>query len=143
MNVATILGEKGHEVVTASSEASLLDIATILREHSIGCIVVSDGKDGIAGIVSERDLVRAIANSGADILTSPVSRSMTKKVITCSRSDTIHTIMAAMTDGRFRHMPVVEEGKLVGLISIGDVVRLRIAEAELEAAAMRDYIATG
>lgn len=143
MNVATILGEKGIEVITANSEASLLDIATTLREHSIGCIVVSDGKDGIAGIVSERDLVRAIADSGAGILTSPVSKSMTKKVVTCKKSDTINTIMAAMTDGRFRHMPVVEDGKLVGLISIGDVVRLRIAEAELEAAAMRDYIATG
>ena len=143
MNVATILGEKGREVVTADSDASLLDIARTLSEHSIGCIVVSDGKDGIAGIVSERDLVRAIADSGTDILKSPVSRSMTKKVVTCRKSDTIHTIMAAMTDGRFRHMPVVEDDKLIGVISIGDVVRLRIAEAELEAAAMRDYIATG
>lgn len=143
MNVATILREKGKEVITANSDTSLLDIAKTLRENSIGCIVVSDGKDGIAGIVSERDLVRAIADSGTDILKSPVSRSMTKKVITCRISDTIHTIMSAMTDGRFRHMPVVEDGKLIGLISIGDVVRLRIAEAELEAAAMRDYIATG
>ncbi len=143
MNVATILGEKGRQVITAKSEASLLEIAKTLREHSIGCIVVSDGNDGIAGIVSERDLVRAIAKSGTDILKSPVSQSMTKKVISCQKSDTIHTIMAAMTDGRFRHMPVVEDDKLIGVISIGDVVRLRIAEAELEAAAMRDYIATG
>jgi CBS domain-containing protein len=143
MNVATILGEKGIEVITANPEDSLLDIATTLRKHSIGCIVVSDGNDGIAGIVSERDLVRAIADSGGDILRSPVSKCMTKKVVTCRKSDTIHTIMAAMTDGRFRHMPVVEDAKLVGVISIGDVVRLRIAEAELEAAAMRDYIATG
>ncbi len=143
MNVATILGNKGGEVVSANTDASLLDIAKTLREHSIGCIVVSDGKDGIAGIVSERDLVRAIATSGTDILKSPVSRIMTKKVVSCRKSDTIHTIMAAMTDGRFRHMPVMEDNKLIGVISIGDVVRLRIAEAELEAAAMRDYIATG
>lgn len=143
MNVATILGEKGNNVVTGNPEDSILDIAKMLRKHRIGCIVLSDGKDGIAGIVSERDLVRAIADSGSDILTSPVSKCMTKKVVACQKSDTIDTIMAAMTDGRFRHMPVVEDEKLVGVISIGDVVRLRIAEAELEAAAMREYIATG
>ena len=142
MNVATILTEKGGEVVTGSSDDSLLNIAEILRKHRIGCIVLDDGK-GIAGIVSERDLVRAIAEFGADILNSPVSKCMTKKVITCRKSDTINAIMASMTDGRFRHMPVVEDGKLIGLISIGDVVRLRIEEAEMEAAAMRDYIATG
>lgn len=143
MNVTTILGEKGVEVITTNPEATLLDIAKTLREHGIGCIVVEDSKGGIAGIVSERDLVRAIAASGADILKAPVTRCMTKKVVTCQKSDTIETLMAAMTDGRFRHMPVVEDGKLVGLISIGDVVRSRIAVAELEAAAMRDYIATG
>jgi CBS domain-containing protein len=143
MNVATILGDKGSDVVTASPDDSLLDIAKTLRKYGIGCIVLSDGKDGIAGIVSERDLVRAIADSGSGILKSPVSKCMTKNVITCRKSDTIDTLMAAMTDGRFRHMPVEEGGKLVGVISIGDVVRLRIAEAELEAAAMRDYITTG
>ena len=143
MNVATILGEKGSEIVTATPDASLLEIAKTLRKHRIGCIVLNDGKGGIAGIVSERDLVRAIAESGRDILSSSVSKCMTKNVVTCQKSDTIHTIMAAMTDGRFRHMPVVEDGELVGVISIGDVVRLRIEEAELEAAAMRDYIATG
>lgn len=143
MNVATILGEKGSNVVTGSPDDSLLDIAKMLREYGIGCIVLTNGSDEIAGIVSERDLVRAIAESGAGILKSPVSKCMTRKVVTCRRSDTIDTIMATMTDRRFRHMPVVEEGKLIGVISIGDVVRLRIAEAELEAAAMRSYIATG
>ncbi|GBE43523.1 MAG TPA: CBS domain-containing protein [Rhizobiales bacterium] len=143
MNVTTILGEKGVEVITTNPEATLLDVAKRLREYGIGCIVVENGKGGIAGIVSERDLVRAIAASGADILKAPVSRCMTKKVVTCQKSDTIEALMAAMTDGRFRHMPVVEGSKLVGLISIGDVVRSRIAETELEAAAMRDYIATG
>jgi CBS domain-containing protein len=143
MNVATIIGEKGRQVITAKSDASLLEIAETLREHSIGCIVVCDGDDKIAGIVSERDLVRAIAKSGTDVLKTPVSNSMTKKVVSCQKGDTIHTIMAAMTDGRFRHMPVVEDDRLIGVISIGDVVRLRIAEAEMEAASMRDYIATG
>ena len=143
MNVATILAEKGSKIITARTDASLLEIAKTLREHRIGCIVLNDGKGGISGIVSERDLVRAIADSGHDILSSPVSKCMTKNVVTCQKSDTIHTIMAAMTDGRFRHMPVVEDGELIGVISIGDVVRLRIEEAELEAAAMRDYIATG
>ncbi len=143
MNVTTILGEKGVEVITTSPEATLLDVAKILREHGIGCIVVVDGKGGIAGIVSERDLVRAIATSGANILKAPVSRCMTKKVVTCKKSDTIESLMAAMTDGHFRHIPVVDGSKLVGLVSIGDVVRSRIAETELEAAAMRDYIATG
>ena len=143
MKVATILGEKGVEVVITKPDATLLDIVETLRKHRIGCIVVGDGKDGIAGIVSERDVVRAIAASGADILKSPVSRCMTRKVVTCQKSDTIDTIMAKMTDGHFRHMPVIEDGKLVGLISIGDVVKLRIKEAEMEASAMRDYIATG
>ena len=143
MNVATILSEKGTDIVSANPDDSLLDIAKTLRKHRIGCVVLMDGKGAIAGIVSERDIVRAIADAGSEVLSTPVSRCMTKKVVTCSKSETIDAIMAAMTDGRFRHMPVVEDGALIGVISIGDVVRLRIAEAELEAAAMRDYIATG
>ncbi|MDA7945874.1 MAG: CBS domain-containing protein [Hyphomicrobiaceae bacterium] len=143
MNVATILSEKGSDIISANPDDSLLDIAKTLRKHRIGCVVLTDNKGGIAGIVSERDIVRAIADAGSDVLSAPVSRCMTKKVVTCSRSETIDAIMAAMTDGRFRHMPVVEDEVLIGVISIGDVVRLRIAEAELEAAAMRDYIATG
>lgn len=143
MNVATILHEKGSNVITAKPDDTLLDIAKTLRQHGIGCIVVSKGQGAIAGIVSERDLVRAVAELGPDILSSPVSEHMTRKVFTCQKSDTINTIMTAMTDGRFRHMPVVENDKLIGVISIGDVVRLRIAEAELEASAMRSYIATG
>jgi len=143
MKVATILGGKGREVITTNPDATLLDVVETLREHRIGCIIVADGKKGIAGIVSERDVVRAIAASGADILGSPVSGCMTRKVVTCALDDTIDTIMAKMTEGRFRHMPVVEDGKLVGLISIGDVVKLRIEQAEQEASAMRNYIATG
>lgn len=143
MNVAAILSGKGRDVVTAAPDATLIDIAKTLRKHGIGCIVVCERDGSIAGIVSERDLVRTIADKGPDILKSPVSKCMTKDVITCRESDTIDTLMSGMTTGRFRHMPVVSDGKLAGLVSIGDVVKLRIAEAEMEAAAMRDYIATG
>jgi len=143
MSVASILAGKSNEIISARTNASLLEIAETLSKNRIGCIVLEDGKGGIAGIVSERDLVRAIGSSGHGVLSSPVSKYMTKNVITCKRSDTMDTIMAAMTRGRFRHMPVVEDGKLIAVISIGDVVKLRIEEAELEAAAMRDYIATG
>lgn len=143
MNVATIMAGKDNALITASTSATLLEIAKTLREHRIGCIVLDDGKGGIAGIVSERDLVRTIAEHGHDVLGTAVSKCMTKNVISCQKNDTMDTIMAAMTHGRFRHMPVVEDGKLIAVISIGDVVKLRIQEAELEAAAMRDYIATG
>ncbi len=143
MNVATILKEKGANVVTADAEATLLDIASRLTEHKIGCVVITDRNGRIAGIVSERDIVRRLANGGVVALHEPVSAFMTKKVIACAKSDTIERLMGEMTAGRFRHLPVLDDGALVGLVSIGDVVKQRIAETEMEAAAMRDYIATG
>lgn len=143
MNVSSILKDKGNTVVSASPDDTLLDIARLLSEHGIGCVVVTNGDSSIAGVISERDIVRAIARNGAAALKEPVSECMTKKVITCEVSDTIDRLMARMTAGRFRHLPVIVDGRLGGIVSIGDVVRLRIAEAELEAAAMRDYIATG
>lgn len=143
MNVASILKLKGRGVVTAKRDTSLLEAAKLLERHGIGCIVV-EGEDGkVAGILSERDLVRAIGRSGPKVLAEPVSDYMTKSVVTCRDSDTIERLMADMTAHRFRHLPVVERGRLVGLVSIGDVVKMRIAEAEMEAAAMREYIATG
>lgn len=143
MNVAAILKLKGREVFTTTPDTTLLDIATLLGTRRIGCIVVTgiDGK--VIGIVSERDIVREIARAGAKVLKEPVASCMTKSVVSCRESDTIDKLMAEMTTHRFRHMPVVERGRLVGLVSIGDVVKMRIAEAEMEAAAMRDYIATG
>jgi CBS domain-containing protein len=143
MNVATILKMKGREVFTTSADTSLLDITKLLGLHGIGCIVItaSDGK--IIGIVSERDVVREIARAGAGVLKEPVAKCMTTNVVMCRESDTIERLMAEMTAHRFRHMPVADRGRLVGLVSIGDVVRMRIAEAEMEAAAMREYIATG
>ena len=143
MNVASILKSKGRGVVTTKSDVSLLDIAKLLEQHGIGCVVVEGDEGKVAGIVSERDLVRAIGRSGTKVLKEPVSAFMTTTVVTARESDTIDRIMAEMTTHRFRHMPIVERGRLIGLVSIGDVVKMRIAEAEMEAAAMRDYIATG
>jgi CBS domain-containing protein len=143
MNVAAILKLKGREVITAPPDMLLLDIARLLGVHRIGCIVITDTDGEVAGIVSERDIVREIARAGAKVLKEPVAVCMTRSVITCRESDTIDMLMGEMTAHRFRHLPVVERGQLAGLVSIGDVVRMRIAEAEMEAAAMREYIATG
>lgn len=143
MNVAAILKLKGRDVVTASPGTSLLEIAQRLGEHKIGCIVIVDEGGNVSGIVSERDIVRELARIGAPVMEEPVEVYMTKSVVTCREADTIDRLMGEMTAHRFRHMPVVERGRLVGLVSIGDVVRMRIAEAEMEAAAMREYIATG
>jgi CBS domain-containing protein len=143
MNVASMLKSKGRSVVSASAETTVLEIARMLRENRVGCVVIVDGGGKLAGIVSERDVVRAIGADGAAMLDQPVSRCMTREVVTCRECDTIEELMAAMTAHRFRHMPVVERGKLIGLISIGDVVKMRIAETEMETAAMREYIATG
>ncbi|MEC9368079.1 MAG: CBS domain-containing protein [Pseudomonadota bacterium] len=143
MNVSSILKDKGSEVVSASPDATLFDIAKLLAEHGIGCVVVTDENGGIAGICSERDIVRTMAKRGPSAMEEPVLRSMTKKVVTCEVTDTVDRLMARMTAGRFRHLPVLVDDRLAGIVSIGDVVRMRIAEAEMEAAAMRDYIATG
>ena len=140
MNVAAILKLKGGGVVTAKPDTSLLEIAKMLGQHDIGCVVI-EGDDGkIAGIVSERDIVRVIGRAGAKGLKEPVGSCMTKEVVTAHEADTIDRLMAEMTTHRFRHMPVVEKERLIGLVSIGDVVKMRIADADLEAADMRNYI---
>ena len=141
MNVATILKLKGSGVFTTAKDKSLLDIAKLLVQHGIGCIVIVGDDDKIAGIVSERDLMRAIGQGGTDVLKEPVSDFMTKTVVTAREADTTNWLMSEMTKGRFRHMPVVENDRLVGLVSIGDVVRIDIAEIEMEAAATRQYTA--
>jgi CBS domain-containing protein len=143
MNVAAILKLKGREVTTSGPNTTLQGIAEQLKARGIGCIVITGADGKVVGIVSERDIVREIARSGPKALKEPVASCMTKTVVTCREADTIDRLMAEMTAHRFRHMPVVEHGKLCGLVSIGDVVRMRIAEAEMEAAAMREYIATG
>ena len=141
MNAATILKFKGRGVVTATANRSLLDIAKLLTPHGIGCIVIVEEGDKIVGIVSERDLMRAIGQGGAKVLKEPVSDFMTKTVITARETDTSDRPMSEMTTRRFRHMPVVEKDRLVGLVSIGDLVKIQVSEVEMEAAATREYTA--
>ncbi|MEE8633236.1 MAG: CBS domain-containing protein [Methyloceanibacter sp.] len=143
MNVAAVLKSKGREVQTAPPDTSLFEIAELLSEHRIGCIVIAESDGKVIGIVSERDIVREIAKVGASVLKEPVESYMTTSVVSCRESDTMDRLMGEMTAHRFRHMPVVDRGRLIGLVSIGDAVRMVIAEAEMEAAAMREYIATG
>jgi CBS domain-containing protein len=143
MTVAAILKEKGREVVTADPGTSLTDICALLAEKRIGAVVVTDKSGSVKGIVSERDIVRAVARDGAAALAKPVGGVMTREVVSCAEGDSNALLMAKMTESKFRHMPVVNAGKLVGIVSIGDVVKRRIAEAEFEAKAMREYIATG
>jgi CBS domain-containing protein len=141
MIVRRILNEKGREVVTARSELSLGEIVRLLSEQRIGAVVICD--DGrLRGIISERDIVRALARDGRDVLDRSVNEVMTRKVTTCTPEDTIDQVMQKMTAGRFRHVPVLENGELGGLISIGDVVKARIEEVQREAEQIREYIAT-
>lgn len=142
MNVNTILNVKGRDVISVGPSTPIIDVTRVFTENRIGSIVVIDN-DTVAGIVSERDVVRAVANAGPSVLDQPVSSIMTAEVITCGGSDTVDQIMSVMTARRFRHMPVIEGGQLAGIISIGDVVQQRIAMVEMEASAMRSYIATG
>jgi CBS domain-containing protein len=141
MNVAAILRQKGRAVTTAGPSATLLEIAAKLSAKRIGAIVVVDPQGEVVGIISERDIIRALAADGPDSLTSSVAEVMTKQVVTCQETDTLDELMAMMTARRFRHLPVLTDGALVGIISIGDVVKHHVAEVEMEATAMRDYIA--
>ncbi|MBZ9937505.1 CBS domain-containing protein [Mesorhizobium sp. BR1-1-16] len=141
MTVAAILARKGRDVLTVPKETSVAEVVAILAERRIGAVVVADDFQRILGIVSERDVVRMLAQAGTDGLVASVASIMTAKVITCSDQDTINDVMERMTHGRFRHLPVVEDGRLAGIISIGDVVKARIEQVEREADEMRAYIA--
>jgi CBS domain-containing protein len=141
MNVASILRQKGRAVTTAGPTATLLDVANKLAGKRIGAIVVVGTGGGLDGIISERDIIRALADNGPGCLARPVREFMTRNIVTCQETDTLEELMAMMTARRFRHLPVVTDGALVGIISIGDVVKHHIAEVEMEAMAMRDYIA--
>ena len=142
MTVKAILEAKGGSVITIDPTASLEEAAKILADRRIGALVVTGPEQRIVGIVSERDIVAMLAARGCHALDVPLTAVMTRKVTTCSPSDTISTIMERMTDGKFRHVPVVEHGKLTGIISIGDVVKHRLQEMENEQNALRDYIQT-
>jgi CBS domain-containing protein len=142
MTVGIILAEKGHEVVTIEPNASIAQAADLLASKRIGAALILGADRRIAGIISERDIVRALAARGAAALDEPVSQSMTRKVETCNESETVANIMERMTAGKFRHMPVVDQGRLVGVVSIGDIVKHRVHEMERDSVAMRDYIMT-
>ncbi len=143
MNVATILKAKGRSVTTARPDATLQDVISKLAARKIGAIVVVGENGAVNGIISERDVIRAIAERGVAALEMPASRFMTRDVITCSETSLVDETMEMMTAGRFRHLPVVEDGSLVGIISIGDVVKNHVATVEMEVSAMRGYLATG
>ncbi|MCB5176642.1 MULTISPECIES: CBS domain-containing protein [Microvirga] len=142
MIVNRILSIKGRDVVAIGPDRSLSEAARTLSEKRIGAVLVRDGDRPFLGIISERDIVRAIAARGAAALDEPVSRYMTEKVVTCTGDTSINDVMEVMTQGKFRHVPVVEGGSLRGIVSIGDVVKLRVEEVEAEAQAIREYIAT-
>jgi CBS domain-containing protein len=142
MNVEHILSEKGREVVTIAPDMTLADAARTLVQRRIGAVVVSDPGQPVLGILSERDIVRALAATGAAALEEPVSLYMTAKVVTCTTRSPINDLMETMTTGKFRHVPIVENGRLMGIVSIGDIVKFRVAEIERESDALREYIAT-
>ena len=143
MNVASILKLKGRQVATARPDATLLEITTKLSQRRIGAMVIVGDNGQVAGIVSERDIIRAIAEGGPAALNQSVSDFMTQNVISCTEKSAIDELMELMTEGRFRHLPVMEDGALVGIISIGDVVKNHVAEVEMEVSAMRSYLSTG
>jgi len=140
MNVAAILRQKGRAVTTASPTTTLLEVANKLADKRIGAIVIIGARGNVDGIISERDIIRCLSTHGPDCLTRPVSMIMTRYVISCEEDDTLDQLMARMTERRFRHLPVITDGALVGIISIGDVVKHHMAEVTMEATAMREYI---
>lgn len=143
MTVAAILRSKGSKVATTRPEVTVAAAVKRLRMENIGALVVSEDGEHILGIISERDIILALAHSGADLLGRPVAEVMTRDVRTCRPEDSVRDLMAVMTRYRIRHLPVVEQGRLCGIISIGDVVKKRLEEVELERDVMRDsYLAT-
>ena len=141
MNISSILANKGKTVITADPDSSLGAISKTLADNRIGAIVIIDAGGKVCGIVSERDIVRQVASSGAGALDQPISQCMTKKVVSCDGQSTVDEVMGIMTNHKFRHIPVIEGGGLVGIISIGDVVKHKIEQAEREAAELKQYIA--
>lgn len=142
MTVKAILDQKGREVITVGPDITVSEAGKQLSTHKIGAIVVVDKSDRICGIMSERDIVRAIAENGPAILDDKVSTVMTSKVKVCDESYSVNRLMEMMTEGRFRHLPVETDGKIGGIISIGDVVRMRIEQVEREAEEIKAYIAS-
>ena len=144
MNVASILTEKGRDVVTIKPEPTLSDGAKLMDEKRIGAVIVTAADGSIRGVLSERDITRQVARiGGGGALKQAVETAMTADVVTAEPGDTVDALMTKMTDRRIRHLPVVENGRLAGIVSIGDLVKRKIAAAEAEAEAMKAYISTG
>ncbi len=143
MSVGTILSHKGGTVHKIAPDATIAEVVDAMREFVIGALVVTDGSGRLVGIISERDIIRGLSENGASFLAMPVSSCMASPVVTCDASATDHEVLALMTDRRFRHLPVVDKGSLVGIVSIGDVVKSRIDGVIAEANALRDYITRG
>ena len=141
MNVETILRNKGNRVATIRPEATIADAVGQLNRERIGALVVSETGQGVDGILSERDIVNALGDHGGDLMSRPVSAIMTRNVITCEPSDTVAELMAEMTSRRIRHFPVMSDGRLCGIVSIGDLVKNRLDEVEYEASSLRSFIA--
>lgn len=141
MTVRSILDTKGHQIMSVEPDAKLAAAIKLLGEKKIGAVLVMN-QSRLEGILSERDIVRALGERGAGVLEEPVSRVMTRKVVTCKETDTVAELMEMMTTGKFRHLPVLENNKVVGLVSIGDIVKRRVQEYESEQEALRDYIKT-
>jgi CBS domain-containing protein len=142
MIVKTILSSKGSDVITIEPTATLEEAIAVLTKHRIGALVVLSADQRVIGILSERDIVRALSEQSAGALKQPLAKTMTRVVVTCCEADTVSDIMEQMTRGRFRHIPVLEQDRLIGIVSIGDVVKHRLGEMERESEALRDYIQT-
>ncbi|GAB3490745.1 CBS domain-containing protein [Flexivirga lutea] len=139
MRIQELLKGKGSDVVTLTSDATIGDLVQTLADHRIGAVVVTDG-DAIAGIISERDVVRALVGGADGLLEKPVEELMTSQVITCSPGDEVSSLAASMTEHRFRHLPVVRDDELVGIVSIGDIVKFRLEELQSERDQLESYI---
>lgn len=143
MTVASILKQKSDRLISVKETDTLADVARLLTQENIGAVPVLDSGGDMVGIISERDLVRQIAREGAGVLTKTVGGIMTRNVVCCEPEDSIESTMAKMTARRFRHLPVRSQGRIIGMISIGDVVKRRVEDAEREAESLREYIVRG
>ena len=141
MFVRQILSSKGGSIVSIAPSARIADVATLMSKEGVGAVVVLDADERLAGIVSERDITRGLAEHGAALMEMRTDQIMTRDVVTCSPDDGIDKLMRKMTTGRFRHLPVMDKAAMLGIVSIGDIVKHRLEELEAEASLLQDYIA--
>jgi CBS domain-containing protein len=140
MHIAAVIKRKGSDVVSIAPDRTIAEAVSLLTDHGIGAVLVLDSTGSVQGILSERDIVNGLSSHGADALTQRVDALMTRDVLHCSPRDTVATVMKIMTEQRTRHLTVMEDGKLAGMISIGDVVKQRLIDANLEVETLRGYV---